>query len=849
MRSSLDAGRVVLRRGPAGIGKSALVAAALADLPPGRVARHRASPGARDRAYEGLAYLVPEAVAHGAVDRSVLVHDAVDHLAASDLDTIWVDDVPHLDEPSMVVLFHAAERGAIRLVLTARSGLRLPTAVEALAADGRLDLAEIAPFDEADVEVLLTAVLGGHVARPTIRRFTRRSGGNPLLLRELVRSTLAAGSLDDATGVWRWEAPDPERSGVTDLALAHTRELSPAAAAALAAIALAGRLDDSTVGHLTSAPVRDDLLETGVAVADGGVWQVAHPLYAEAALSQLTDDDRRARYGALVAAVGAAGATGGGPLDRLRVLRWRRAAGEAVPPGELAEGAALALGVFDTDTAIELGTEAVAAGRRGSALTLAMALTYAGRLDDAAPHLDTAVAAARDEGARVLATITQTLNLAYRGGFTDDVAARFADLEASLEGEGLRTLVRSERASALAFGGRFAEALEIAEPMVTGAEVPPWEALSFVPAYGGARSTQGRTDGVVERLEELTVAAAPFLGRNVAWLHAFRSQALLLHGRMADAEAAMTRFDALAHLAMVPGVAAVLHAESRGVIALWRGDVDTARRLLTEAVALSNVPESNFRRVIPLGMLAVAHAHAGDAVAARTAADAALDAVDWFRLGAGYARLGDAWATAAAGDLTGAAKAAGAAADELVGADAASPALWCAHDALRFAPSPKGAALVGRLAAVVDGDWSAAFASHAAAVADRDPDALVAAAERFAAMGATLHAAEAAGRAAATYAAAGRRTPAADATRRRRELAVACAGVGLHLVSDADPVVGSLTRREREVAALAATGRSNAEIAESLGLSVRTAEGHLHRAMAKLDVTRRADLAAVPGLG
>lgn len=51
-----------------------------------------------------------------------------------------------------------------------------------------------------------------------------------------------------------------------------------------------------------------------------------------------------------------------------------------------------------------------------------------------------------------------------------------------------------------------------------------------------------------------------------------------------------------------------------------------------------------------------------------------------------------------------------------------------------------------------------------------------------------------------------------------------------------------LTGREAAMAALAAAGASNRDIAESVGVSVRTVEGHLYQAYAKLHVTNREEL-------
>jgi DNA-binding CsgD family transcriptional regulator len=62
------------------------------------------------------------------------------------------------------------------------------------------------------------------------------------------------------------------------------------------------------------------------------------------------------------------------------------------------------------------------------------------------------------------------------------------------------------------------------------------------------------------------------------------------------------------------------------------------------------------------------------------------------------------------------------------------------------------------------------------------------------------------------------------------------------LVSPARPV---LTAREREVLGLLAAELSDAAIADRLFLSVRTAQNHVARVFAKLDVNTRADAVAI----
>ncbi len=79
----------------------------------------------------------------------------------------------------------------------------------------------------------------------------------------------------------------------------------------------------------------------------------------------------------------------------------------------------------------------------------------------------------------------------------------------------------------------------------------------------------------------------------------------------------------------------------------------------------------------------------------------------------------------------------------------------------------------------------------------------------------------------------GRRGPALTAAATAQRLAAACGGARRPALREAlQP--SPLTTREREIVTLAAQGMSNRAIAQRLVVSVRTVEGHLYRAAAKL---------------
>ena len=81
-------------------------------------------------------------------------------------------------------------------------------------------------------------------------------------------------------------------------------------------------------------------------------------------------------------------------------------------------------------------------------------------------------------------------------------------------------------------------------------------------------------------------------------------------------------------------------------------------------------------------------------------------------------------------------------------------------------------------------------------------------------------------------------------SQRKRCLDRADSVAGQEPEAEAD-ALGLLTRRERDIVALAVRGLSDRQIAAELQVSIRTVEGHLYRSYAKLNVKGRDQLPGV----
>lgn len=152
-----------------------------------------------------------------------------------------------------------------------------------------------------------------------------------------------------------------------------------------------------------------------------------------------------------------------------------------------------------------------------------------------------------------------------------------------------------------------------------------------------------------------------------------------------------------------------------------------------------------------------------------------------------------------------------------------------------------GADLLSSAASSVDGSFSAAASSVARGASSGNLGLVVAGGEQFEELGARLEAAEVFAYAAAMARRARRPDEERTLTGRVHALTDQMGGVETPILRQVLPST-PLTRRQRDVALLVAQGLSNRQVADRLGVGVRTVESHLEGAFRRLGLSGRGEL-------
>lgn len=300
---ALAAGRGVLIMGDPGVGKSTLTERIVDEHVRGSVVWLR-TPSTLASPWSVLEPLI------GPTDETASSGDMLTRLvrrcqaALETLDdpVLVLDDAHVTGDATAIVLSELVQLGSARLVCNARRLPRPPEALFTLVRQDRLELLDVDGLTSDQVHGLLVRVLGGPVALETVHRAHNLTQGNPLYLRELVRSLQASRALIGIDGAWVWNDQRHVGRRLTDLIGAELEMLASAERDIVDLLALAGPVPVESLDDVVDAQALEAVTVLGLVVHErrphDRVNQVrlVHPVHTEVLRESLSPARRRSLY-------------------------------------------------------------------------------------------------------------------------------------------------------------------------------------------------------------------------------------------------------------------------------------------------------------------------------------------------------------------------------------------------------------------------------------------------------------------------------------------------------------------------------------------------------------------------
>jgi len=755
---------------------------------------------------------------------------------------VVVDDARLLDNLSAFVLHQLVQRRAATVIATIRTGAPAPDAVTALWKDGHLRRLDLQPLSHGESDALLRSALGGPVSTACAERMWRLTRGNVLFLHQLVSQELHARRLIARDGQWQWEGTMQVSQSLVDLVDLRIGAAPEPVLEVIDLVAVAEPLELTHLTALSDAAVIEDAERRGLIAVSrtrpNSVARLGHPLYGEVRLAQAGQLRLERLRGSIARNMFASNTTADAPDPVRMALLWLQS---DLPPDHdiFTRAAQAAFARLDVALAQRFAEAAVCAGAGpDTELLLAHTLSVLNRSAEADLLLESLTARPLLEPVWSDAVNLRAINLLWPMGHPEKSRKVIDDALAGSSGPISHSLLAC-RALQLAVEARPADALGMCESIDRG-QLAAFPALVLAWAQIIALGELGhplQTGAIAEEAARLAVAS-PAAALQAVLLVLYHTEALILGGYLTQAVAVAAR--TYQQAADVPGVAQSFAAAISAIAALGSGDLSTAVAGLRRAV--SEFPDRTDGGLYHFGIsYAVALAHTGGV-------DAAAEALDQMRRNRhpGHRHiesdslLAAAWVAAARGCTSQARDLARAAAEFARTHGQHAREVVSLQAAIQFGDQHTAARLA-ELAELVDGPRAGLAARWAAALADRDGDALLNVSHDIEVMGDRIAAADAAAHASRAFHQQSRRGPALTASGRADRLITDCGATTPATQAAVTPL--PLTDREREIAVLISQGLSNVEIAQALTLSVRTIEGHIYRACARVGTATRTELA------
>jgi ATP/maltotriose-dependent transcriptional regulator MalT len=833
----------VLVAGRAGVGKTRLIHEVLSTISGYHLEWITASESVRPLPFGAFAQLLPSNLDE--VDQFDLLGVVGQHLrrrAEGRPIVLVVDDVHLLDGLSAGFIDYVALRGLATLVLTLRSGCPIPDALERLCRGGDIPRLELQALSRSEFDEMVEGALGGVIEGASLERMWEATRGNVLFVRELIADVLEAGELRLVHGVWRWAGAVGPAPRLQEAIAARLDGLTDSARRFLELLSVGEPLALDMAEQVTADGVLIELEGRGLIVVGGEgtpTIRFSHPLFGEvlrAEMPSLLHRHLNQQLAQMLRRV-----TERTPADLLKLAVVWRDSGETVDPTVLAEAAQVANRLSDHPLAETLAVDSLTQQRTFLAqLELGWSLLSQDRFEEAAELLPILVGTEPDDHARERLADGLALAVGLGLGRFSDALALMTEIERSATGVRTCALIQCHRATLHAFVCQYQEAIELGMSARRVCDDDRVVVRSLT-AVASSLVMMGKIEDALALTEEGLTRAMRVrdeLPRAPGWAVSSRCTALAFAGRVPEA---LELFDFVLSSTALPPETRAGSAMYRARFLLLEGKAVSAVRLLKEA-ALGLRADASYGSW-SLALLAESEALLGhpDAAAAARTESLSLRVNDRLSVYVDELRA-LAWVDAQAGFLTDAVAELWAAADAALERNQRCFEMLILNDLLRLG-EVDAAARTRDVADLVEGSLGKAVGLHAQAVVSQRGMDLERAASAFADMSHWLQASELWAAASSAYAREGLRARSTKAAKKAHELADLCEGAKIRPATWPDQIE-PLSRRQREVALLAAQGTSNAEIAQALSLSVRTVESHLYAAFAKLGLTARDELSS-----
>ena len=779
-------------------------------------------------------------------DALQLVGSAINAIAASPGGApvlVVVDDARLLDNLSAFVLHQLVLRHAATVIATIRTGAPAPDAVTAMWKDGLLRRLDLQPLSRTESDDLLETALDGPVSGACAERMWSLTRGNVLFLHHLVTHEMHAGRLINRNDHWRWEGTMQVSQSLVDLVDSRMGATRDPVLEVIDLVTVAEPLElEHLVALAEPAAIEDAETRGLITVSDSApntVARLGHPLYGEVRQMRAGRVRLERLRGRIARAVAAANGNLGAPDPVRLALLWLQS--DLAPDrGIFTQAAQTAFRGLDMALAERFAEVAIAAGA-GVEIELlrANALTLLSRGAEAEELLESLTSRPLPEPAWSTVVNLRGVNLLWPLG-QPEKSRRVIDEALVGVSEPMSHSLLGFRAIQLAVEAHPSEALKICESIDPG-DLAALPTFILTWAHIIALGDLGHPLKAAKIAEEITPKAAASPGTayyQAVILAVYYTQALILGGCLSQAAAVANRTSR--HCADAAGRAQSFATAISGRVALGQGDLHTAIKCLRCAVAdfADDTDGASYHFGIDY---AEALARSGDAnAAAEVLAEMQRNRHPGHAYREADSLLASAWLLSARGHTSQARAVALQAADLTRINGQYAREVVCLQAAIQFGDRDSADRLA-KLAELVDGPRAGLVARWAAALADHKSEALLAVSYDFEAMGDRIAAADAAAHASLVLRRQNRRGPALTAGSRAASLVNECRATTPSAQSVAVPL--PLTDREREIANLVGQGLSNGEIADSLTLSVRTIEGHIYRACARVEVATRTELA------